>query len=550
MTEPLNLNNDRQNIRKCSASIDSIDSENITQNSRESISIKGGTSALAAPTSPIADPSRSKPSSSKPENQVAIHWSGSVNALLDQPPATLPQRLIYGGLAFCLVFGAWAWFGTVEEVGHAQGQLSPKGATYKIQPVELGKVSYIPVKEGDEVKTGQVLIEFDTELAQKEVERLQKAITALRLERVQKQALLQQADTESQTRAAIAKAEASSQQFAIALAREKATTARQLLIQQQIEARAYRDKKIRLHPLSNTSEKRLQQLQADKLAHQQRLERLKPLEEEGAVSQEYVFDAEQALRETEKQITQNQLQEVPALNEQLFQVEQSLRDKEAEMIQTQGDISAAIKEAERLEAELHQKQAQAQQAQLEFLQQRQQLKVDITQLDAKIAETNNLLLTAQAKLNYKYLKSPVDGVVMALDLKNPGEVLEAGKTVAEIVPRGVPLVLSAVLPNQEAGFVKLGMPVKVKLDAYPYQDYGVISGKVTQISQDAKADEKLGEVYRLEITLEQNYITDNHQRIAFKAGQTAAADIIIRRRRIIDVIVDPIKQIQKDGINL
>jgi len=114
----------------------------------------------------------------------------------------------------------------------------------------------------------------------------------------------------------------------------------------------------------------------------------------------------------------------------------------------------------------------------------------------------------------------------------------------------VPLVLSASLPNQEAGFVKTGMPVQVKLDAYPYQNYGIVSGKVTSISPDTKPDERLGAVYRVEVSLAQSYLTANHQNIKLKAGETATAEIIIRRRRIADLLLDPIRQLQNGGINL
>ncbi|NJO93322.1 MAG: HlyD family efflux transporter periplasmic adaptor subunit, partial [Hydrococcus sp. RM1_1_31] len=266
--------------------------------------------------------------------------------------------------------------------------------------------------------------------------------------------------------------------------------------------------------------------------------------------QEYVFQAEQTLRETQQKITQAQLQELPSANEQLFQAEQSLRDLEARITQNKGELATNAKEAEQLEAELVQKRAEAQQIQLETSQKMQQYQLDIAQTQAKIAQTKNLLATAKVKLKNNYLKAPIDGVVLALNLTNTGEVIEAGKTVAEIAPEGAPLVLSAVLPNQEAGFVKKGMPVKIKLDAYPYQDYGVISGKVTEISADAKSDDKLGTVYRVEIELERDYVTDQQQKIEFKAGQTASAEIVIRRRRIADVLLDPIRQIQKDGMNL
>jgi HlyD family secretion protein len=122
--------------------------------------------------------------------------------------------------------------------------------------------------------------------------------------------------------------------------------------------------------------------------------------------------------------------------------------------------------------------------------------------------------------------------------------------IAEIAAQDSPLVLRAILPNQEAGFVKSGMPAQVKFDAYPYQDYGMIPGTVTAISPDTKPDEQLGEIYQVEIKLERSYVLANQQKIQFKPGQTATAEIVIRNKRIIDILLDPIRQLQKGGINL
>lgn len=92
--------------------------------------------------------------------------------------------------------------------------------------------------------------------------------------------------------------------------------------------------------------------------------------------------------------------------------------------------------------------------------------------------------------------------------------------------------------------------MQVKFDAYPYQDYGIVPGKVLSISPDAKPDEQLGPVYQVEVALDRDYVTTKDQNIKFKAGQTAAADIIIRRRRIVDILLDPIRQLQKGGMDL
>jgi HlyD family secretion protein len=490
----------------------------------------------------------SAPSTAKGELTSA--WSGELQTLLDKPPALFPYRLIVAGMTFCLTFGVLMWLGQIEEVGKAQGHLVPQGETYKVEPLEAGKVTRIAVKEGDTVKAGQVLVAFDTVLAQKEVERLAQILSAYQAQLKQKLNALDRSRLEAQTLAAMAVEDRRVQSLAIAQAEEKATTNRQLLAQLNFEVAAVRIRKAQLEPLSAMTQQRLGQLNSDRAVHQERLQRLKKMQVEGAVSLEYVFQAEQSLRQVRQQIVLSNLQEVASTHEQLFQSEQSLRALQDRITQSQGELTASIKEVEQFKAELKRKQAQGRKMLLEAEQSIQQLEAEIAGIKSKIAETHNQLASEKVKLQQKFFQAPVGGVISRLNLKNTGETVQAGETIAEIAPNNARLVLSATLPDREAGFVKQGMPVKVKFDAYPYQDYGVISGKVTSISADAEQNERMGTVYRLKVELDRDYVKERSRTIKLKAGQTANADIIIRRRRLAAILFDPIRQLQRNGIDL
>ncbi|ELS03806.1 multidrug resistance efflux pump [Xenococcus sp. PCC 7305] len=477
-------------------------------------------------------------------------WSSSLQNLLDQPPAMLPRQMILGGMAFFLIFVAWTWFGAVEEVGKAQGKLVPKGETYKVESVELGKISHIAVEEGEEVAAGQLLAELDTTFAVKEVERLEQILAASKIELNQKQALLERVYLEVQTHTRISASETLGQRLAITSAQKKGEVLRQLLAQQELEMEAYRTRQQLLTSVPKISQERFEQVELELEAHQERLARLKELEAQGGVSKEFVFQAEQAQRQTQLQLIENKVQEITNVSEQLFQAQQSLRDLTEQRTQNQGELVSALKEVEQLEADLTQKQAERSRMKLEAEQKIQQLQLEITQIETKISETQNLLASAQAKLQQKSLRSPIDGVVLSLNVKNSGKVFNPGETIAEISPPDSPLLLSALMPNQESGFIEIGMPVQVKLDAYSYQDFGTIPGKVVSISADAESDEQLGSVYRVEVELEEDHIVKDSKLIYFKPGQTATANIVMRRRRVLDIFLDPIKKIQKDGIDL
>lgn len=519
----------------------------------QATSIYGGTLTSASasselPTHPEA-PKSVTPAAPAPAINSA-NWSTSLQAVLDQPPASLPQKMMLGGLVFCIAFGAWATFGQIDEVGTARGILAPKGDVYKIHPVESGKIASIRVKEGQVVKAGQELVELETEFARQDVERLQQLLAADKIQLGQMQSMMEKTRLQAESRAAIANAETQAQKAALAQAQEKAATVQNLLTQLQTDINADHARLERLQPLPTLSQERITQLQINVEAHKARMARLKPLADQGAISKEQLFATEQAIRESQSAITNFMMQDSPNVEERVEQADQAIRDRYRNISQSQGELKQALAQSTQLQAVLTQKQAEGNTAQIEAQQQIQQKQVEMTKLKAKIAENENLLTSAKAKLNQRFLYAPVDGVVSSLNVHNMGEMVQTGQTIAEMARNGAPLVLSASLPNQQAGFVKVGMPVQVKMDAYPYQNYGIITGKVTSISPSAKPDERLGQVYQLEVALESNSIKANQQTIQFKAGQTATAEIVIRPRRIIDILLDPIKQLQKGGINL
>ena len=503
------------------------------------------------------EPSKADTSVSHQNNTVSargrgeiVKWSPAMQSMLEEPPSNLPVQLITGGIVFCLSFFLWAWLGEIEEMGKARGELLPKGNSYKIESLESAKVSHIAVEDGERVEAGQLIAELDAEQEAREVDRLESMLQSYQTQLTQKRHLLEKVKVEANTHQSIAKAEVQAHQSTIDSAIAQAEVTDRMLEQRQSQLAAYTDREQNVNNLSELDREKLAQLKAQLAEQQQRVARLKPLAEQGAISQEFIFEAQQAERQTKQQLIDNQLQSIGNVNEQIFQSEQSLREMEAEITEGQGELVSTRNEIERLRAELEQKKAERQTIALEAQQKTEQLKLEIAQTEAEINETKNLLASAKSKLKKKSLIAPIAGTIVAFDIDNTGEIVQAGETVAEVAPDGSPLVLSAMLPDREAGFVEVGMPAQVKFDAYSYQDYGAIPGRVVAVSTNTKSDEKLGEGYRVEIELERNYVTEESEKVAFKPGQTATADIVIRRRRIIDLLLDPIKKIERDGIDL
>lgn len=420
------------------------------------------------------------------ERQTAENWSTSIQTVLDQPASALPARLAIGGVVFSACFLAWAWLGQINEVARAQGKLIPEGEVYKVNPVEMGKVARVLVKEGDTVKAGQVLIELDTELANREVERLEKELSAAQMELSQTRSLRVQVELQAQTREMVAQSATQAQAAEVSQA------------QSSIE----------------TTEKILVQLHTDADAQAERVTKIRPLVTEGAISKE-----------------------------QAFQMEQALRDRQRAITEQEGALQVAMEKSQQLEAQLTQKRAEGQELQVTAAQQLQQLNMQIAQLQAKVSQLQTLLATANAKVKQYALYAPVDGMISTLNVRNAGEVVQPAQPSVEIAPSHKSLVMSTILPNQEAGFVKAGMPVQVKLDSYPFQDYGIVPGKVLSVSPDTMPHPQQGEVYRVQVALDRAYVKKDNQTVKFRSGQTGVAEIVTRKRRIMELLVDPFKQL-------
>ncbi len=475
----------------------------------------GGTIASSPVMSHPAIESHTSPQSAP---SLPSRWSTSLQTVLDRPPPSLPHRLVMGGVVFCAAFSTWATTSQMEEIGRAQGRLVPQGEPFKVHPVVSGKIAQVYVHEGQVVKAGQAIAALDNEIALNHLDGLRQERTSYEKELLQTAALIDKTRLEAQTRQAIASAEVRAQEAAIAQAQAKIAGQDTTIAQSQERA--------------VTSQAVLNQLQTDADAQKERLVRLKYLVDEGALARDQLYQAQRNFGDRQRSITQ-----------QVGDIQQTVADSQ----RLKSDLQQAIAESQGLRAQLTQRYAEGQNAHVQAQQTIQQLLMQQTELQAKLQQSEKQLQQAQTEIKQLTLKAPVDGVVMSLNVRNRGEVVQPGQTIAEMASQTAPLILAAALPTREAGFVKVGDSVQIKFDAYPYQDYGMVRGKVTTISPDVKVDDRLGAVYRVDIALDRQ---SSSQVTRLKAGQTATAEIIIRRRTVAEMLLDPIRQLQKSGLSL
>ena len=147
------------------------------------------------------------------------------------------------------------------------------------------------------------------------------------------------------------------------------------------------------------------------------------------------------------------------------------------------------------------------------------------------------------------LIAPVDGTVQQLTVFTVGGVVPAAQPLMLIVPNSTQVEVEAFLENKDIGFVQARQKAEVKIDAFDYTKYGTITAKVTHVSQDAIQDEKKGLIYSTRILLNKNSIFVDGKNLPLSAGMSVNVEIKTGTRRVIEYVLSPLIQHQRESLN-
>jgi HlyD family secretion protein len=476
----------------------------------------------------------------------ANDWFYGTEELLDALPKSWTRSVLYLLVGFAAIALPWAMLAKVDETGSARGRIEPLGATQKLDSSVGGSVKVVKVKEGETVKAGQVLLELDSDIPKTELEQVQKKLEGLQNRRANLDLLKNQLMLSVSTQQQQNQAQQLAKQSQVEQARQNLDALKRVYSVQQREQLA---KVNQMQEALESSKADHKVAEVRLQATQEKIPRYKKAYEEGVMSQDRFKEVEQSAKENSERLVQAQ--------SKISQAEESLKEQQSSYEKTIQEAQSEIQQAElRLKEEQRNYQSlihTGQLAQLKVQEQLKELQTQIKTLQSEIAQTGSQITSLKIQLQQRVVQTPIDGVIFELPIDKPGAVVQPGQRVAQIAPKQTPLVLKANMPSQQSGFLKVGMPVKIKFDAYPFQDYGVIPGRVSWISPDSKTQQTPQgqlESFELDITLQQPYIQTGHKRISLTPGQTATAEVIVRQRRVIDYILDPFKKLQKSGLNL
>ena len=194
----------------------------------------------------------------------------------------------------------------------------------------------------------------------------------------------------------------------------------------------------------------------------------------------------------------------------------------------------------RLEGEPAAREAAARQAQNTMRQTLSLLREERTNLDtqardleATLAGTVARRAVAESQASLALVTTPVAGTVADMKVTSTGEVLAVGAMVATIVPEGVPLVVEADLPNRDVAFVRPGIEGRVKVDAYPFHEFGTLRARVQAVLPGVGTDSS----FRVRLELLESSLTSRGESLPLFPGLAVQADLLTARRTLLDLLL-------------
>jgi hemolysin D len=376
----------------------------------------------------------------------------------------------------------WASVFQIDEAVSAQGKLEPTGAVQKVQAPVNGVISAVYVKDGQRVEKGQPLLRLDHRNVEADIA----ANTSIRDDLTQENQLYRAQLTNSRPPSSL-----SIEKQTLFLASQAEINSRVAGAQAEIQQA---ERQLSQNDFALASAKDVLVL------NQNILDDMKPVLDQGGI---------------------------PLLQ---------YRRQEQEVRQRRAEVDRLQEEQKRLQALISQV---TQRLQNTTALNRKDLLTKIAENDKKLAELEGQMKRGKVAKQYEEIKAPVSGKIFDFQSNTPGIVVSTSEPILKIVPDSN-LIAKVFITNRDIGFVQEGMDVDVRIDSFPFSEFGDVKGKVVQIGSDALPPDQIYNFYRfpVEIRLDQQNLMINKQPVTLQSGMSLSANIRTRKRTVLSIFTE------------
>lgn len=408
---------------------------------------------------------------------------------IEQTPASPAGRaIIWTILAFFTLAIVWATFSHVDIVAVAQGRIIPSGHSKTVQPLEIGTVTAIHVREGQQVTAGETLIALDPTSAQADVDRL---------------------------------------------AEEHDTASREIGRYKQLADWLEASAQPTQHDLQSISDPLTLRQWHEYLDRQRVLEREREQQQAERRSAQQQVDKLNAILP----IISKRAKDQKGLAKQKLLPEQQYLEIEQERLETLHDLRSYKDRVKELDAAVQTLDARVGFTKSEV---HRQVMERLEEAERKQVTARQELIKARARVAAQTITAPVAGTVQQLQVHSVGAIVTPAQALMVIVPRDNTLEVEATLENKDIGFVEVGQKAEIKVDTFPFTKYGTIDGEVVDLSNDAVADEQKGLVYTMRVAMARATVEVNGRRVDLHPGMTVTVESKTGTRKMIEFFLSPL----------
>jgi multidrug efflux pump subunit AcrA (membrane-fusion protein) len=267
-----------------------------------------------------------------------------------------------------------------------------------------------------------------------------------------------------------------------------------------------------------------------------------PIEREIASIRNQISKNMQLLKQQEKQraIYQKQLQLVQVdydRDKKLFEQQvisaKSFEEKEQVLLTASANFETAESNVASTQIKLAELEKDLQRATI-------QNSRETNDLTLSVQESYQKLKSAIATWEQKYvLRSPIDGTASFFNYWSKNQFVKVGDEVMTIVPEGSQVVIGKVrMPVQNSGKAKIGQRVNIQLENYPYEEYGMVLGRVKNISLVPREN-----LYAIDVELPAKLMTTYNKELEFRHELQGHAEIITEDLRLLERMFYQIRKI-------
>lgn len=397
--------------------------------------------------------------------------------------------LAVGVLLAALV--VWAATAEIQKVVRVEGRIIPAGRSQQIQHLEGGILDSIHVSEGARVRRGDLLLTIDGTTASANLSE-----TKVKLASQRARAARLEAEANDKARVAFP---SDLESLPVVNAERNLFSARRAKLDQDL---LVHQNTIRQHSAGLDDVLQRQKKLSEELATaKQRLDMIAGMAGRGAASQMEMLDA---------------------------------RSREQRLRTEMSDANGAIPKLKALIAE---GDSRIEAAKAEF---RTQARNELVATIGEVEKLSQTIKAAADRYKRTEIRSPIDGIVNRISVNTVGGVVKPGESLIELTPQTGAVMIEAKALPKDRGNLRKGLEASIRVSAYDAAEYGLLKGRVEEVSADSIQDGRNDPYYRVDVLVtEFPALYDDKPMIP---GMTATSDIVTGHRTVLAYLLSPLRK--------